>query len=100
MFCSRRVTYFHVLKFERTKIKVPELFTSCYESVTITKVLCNQSGLCFESTLRVISLSCLEKESNTDDFRTQHLSSKKMVNINTHKEPSVLQFALRKKEKG
>ena len=100
MFCSRRVTYFHVLKFERKKIKVPELFTICYESVTITKALCNQSGLCFESTLCVISLSCLEKESNRDYFRTQHLSSKKMVNINTHKEPSVLQFALRKKEKG
>ena len=77
MFCSRRVTYFHVLKFERKKIKVPELFTICYESVTITKALCNQSGLCFESTLCVISLSCLEKESNTDYFRTQHLSSKK-----------------------
>lgn len=63
MFCSRRVTYFHVLKFERKKIKVPELFTICYESVTITKALCNQSSLCFESTPCVISLSCLEKES-------------------------------------
>ena len=44
-------------------MKVPELFTICYESVTITKALCNQSSLCFESTPCVISLSCLEKES-------------------------------------
>lgn len=99
------MTYFHVLKFERKKIKVPELFTICYESVTITKALCNQSSLCFESTPCVIQCKLVLfgegiKHRLLPDTNLTLELKKKMVNINSHKEPSVLQFALRKKEKG
>lgn len=47
-------------------------------------------------------MSCLEKESKHRLLPDTNLTLefKKMVKINIHKGPSVLQFALRKKEKG